>query len=126
MPGHTCVVCGNTHTQDPDASFHRLPSDPARRASWLDAFKLDEGKLKAQSQVCCRHFRDANPKNDPIVSLGKRFASPVKRNNPRAKRAMTRESRKELCDLTTSRSVTPCATQPVFHTSHTILTSKNR
>ena len=45
MPGHTCVVCGNTHTQDPDASFHRLPSDPARRASWLDAFKLDEFKL---------------------------------------------------------------------------------
>ena len=41
-PGHTCVVCGSTPTQDPDASFHRLPSDPARRASWLDAFGLEE------------------------------------------------------------------------------------
>ena len=83
MPGHTCVVCGTTPTQDPDASFHRLPSDPERRASWLDAFGLEESQLKAQSRVCCRHFRDGNAKNEPIVSLGKRFASPVKSKNPR-------------------------------------------
>ena len=53
MPGHTCVMCGSTPTQDPDASFHCLPSNPARRASWLDAFGLEERQLKAQSRVCC-------------------------------------------------------------------------
>ena len=39
--------------QDSDTSFHRLPSDPARRESWLDAFGLEERQLKAQSRVCC-------------------------------------------------------------------------
>ena len=53
MPGHTCVVCESTPTQDPDASVHRLPSDPARRARWLEAFGLEERQLKAQSRVCC-------------------------------------------------------------------------
>ena len=28
--------------QDPEVSFHCLPSDPAGRASWIDAFGLEE------------------------------------------------------------------------------------
>ena len=98
-----------------EASFHRLPSDPVRRGSWLAAFGL-ESQLKAQPRVCCRQFRDGNDKNEPIVSLGKRFASPVKRQNSRAKRAKTRESMREYSDLrmkleneneSSSSSVTP-------------------
>ena len=46
MPAQTCVVCGSTPTQDPDASFHRFLSDPVRRASWLDAFGLEESQLR--------------------------------------------------------------------------------
>ena len=38
-------------------------------------------------------------KNEPIVSLGKRFASPVKSKNPRGKRAKIRENTKEYSDL---------------------------
>ena len=53
MPCYTCVVCGSTPTQDLYASFHRLSSDPARRASRLDAFGLEERQLKVQSRVCC-------------------------------------------------------------------------
>ena len=53
MPGHTCVVCGSTPTQDPEVSFNCLPSDPARRASWLDAFGLKERHFKAESRVRC-------------------------------------------------------------------------
>ena len=120
MPGHTCVVCGSTPTKDPEASFHRLQSDPVRRGSWLAAFGLEESQLKAQSRVCYRHFRDRNAKNKPIASLGKRFASPVKRQNSRAKRAKTRESMREYSDLrmifeneSSSSSVTPCTTCPV-------------
>jgi hypothetical protein len=117
MPGHTCVVCGSTPTKDTEASFHRLPSDPVRRGSLLAAFRLEESQLKAQSLVCCRHFRGGNAKNEPIVSLGKIFASPVKRQNSRAKKAKTRESMREYSDLrmkleneSSSSSVTPCTT----------------
>ena len=50
MPGHTCVVCGSTPMQDPDTSFHCLQSEPVRRASWIDAFGLEERQLKAEKQ----------------------------------------------------------------------------
>ena len=119
MPGHTCIVCGNTSSQDPDASFHRLPSDPKRRASWLKAFGVDDSQLKSQSRVCCRHFRDGDSKKEPLVSLGKRFAAPIKGKHARAKRAKTRDSTKDLADLRSSRSpaclsrpVTPSETSP--------------
>ena len=57
----------------------------------------------------------ATPRRTPI-SLGKRFASPLKKDHPRAKRAKSRESSKELAELrmkspavspSSSRSVTP-------------------
>ena len=31
--------------QDPDASFHHLPSDPARRASWLARGETTQGPV---------------------------------------------------------------------------------
>lgn len=95
MPGHTCIVYGNTSSQDANMSFHRFPSDPDQRASWLQAFGLDESQLKSQSQVCCRHVRDGNAKNEPLPS----YASPIKGKQPRAKGPKTRERAKELTDL---------------------------
>ena len=103
MPGHTCIICGNTYGQDPDASFHCLPSDPKRTASWLKAFGVDDSQLKFQSRVCCRHFRDGDSKKVPLVSLGKRFALPIKGKHARAKRAKTRDCTKDLADLRSSR-----------------------
>ena len=76
MPGHTCVVCGNTPSKDKDASFHGFPSDPVRRVSWLQAFGIDEDQLRSQSRVCSQHFRDGDAKKEPLTGLGKRFASP--------------------------------------------------
>ena len=48
-------------------------------------------------------------RKDPEVSLGKRFASPIKRGDPRAKRAKLRQRNKDLQSLSasSSRSVTP-------------------
>ena len=107
-------MCGNTSSQDPDASFHRLPSDPKRRASWLKAFGVDGSQLKVQSRVCCRHFRDGDSKKEPLMSFRKRFAFPIKGKHAKAKRAKTRDSTKDLADLRSSRfpaclnrSVTP-------------------
>ena len=96
MTGHTCVVCGNSSRMDPKASFHRFPSNPERRSTWLRVFGMEEQQLRTQSRVCSRHFPDGDTKKDPSLTLGKRFASPVKVGEPRAKRARSRELNKVL------------------------------
>ncbi len=110
MTGQTCIVCGSTHSQDPSVSFHRLPSDPGKRASWLCVFAIDERRLKSQSRVCSRHFPDGDTKKEPLANLGKRFASPIKSKHPRAKRANARASNKALADLRSSVSPSPKST----------------
>ena len=113
MPGDTCIVCGNTRARDPEASFHRFPSNQARRQVWLRVFQLTNEQLKDHDRVCSRHFPGADSKKDPQMNLGKRFASPKKRNVPRAKRAKRREVSKQLSGLwqipsaDSSRSSTP-------------------
>ena len=116
MPGDTCLVCGSNRSSDPTASFHRFPSSPARRSTWLNVFQLTESEIKSYSRarVCSRHFPDGNAKNDPQVSLGKRFASPLKKEHPRAKRAKRRSENKEISELRTrsesrGKSVTPAS-----------------
>ena len=115
MPGDTCLACGNNRSSDPGASFHRFPSNPERRNVWLRVFQLSESDVKSYSRVCSRHFPDGDVKKDPQVNLGKRFASPLKKGHPRAKRAKRRREDKELCELrekseSRSRSVTPALT----------------
>lgn len=60
---------------------------------------MDESDLKPYSRVCSRHFPDGDAKKEPEVNLGKRFASPKKRDHPHAKRAKRRDSVKELAEL---------------------------
>lgn len=115
MPGDSCLVCGNTRSKDSSASFHRFPRDSERRTVWLNAFQLSESDLKSYSRVCSRHFPDGDVKKDPQVTLGKRFASPKKREHPRARRAKRRSEDKQLSELRSmsdsrSRSVTPATT----------------
>ena len=81
-------MCGNSQTNDPQVGFHCFPSDhknPERRALWLSVFgKTDT----SNSRVCLRHFPSGNVKLSPVSTLGKRFASPIKKG-VRAKRART-------------------------------------
>ena len=116
MSGDTCLVCRNNRSNNPGTSFHRFPSD-SERSVWLSVFQLSESDVKSYSQVCSRHFPDGDVKNNPQVNLGKRFASPLKKEHPRAKRAKRRCEDKELCELrekseSRSRSVTPALTTP--------------
>ena len=104
MPGHTCIVCGNKPAHDPSASFHRIPKDPHRRAGWLRGLGIVEGDLKDHSRVCCRHFPEGDSTKKPPISLGKRFASPIKRKDPRAKRAKAREVAKPVTEPSTPQS----------------------
>lgn len=95
MPGDSCVVCGNSRAKAPELSYHRFPSDQDKRALWLQVFQIAEEQLKAHHRVCSRHFRDGDPEKGPDVSLGKRFASPMKKGAPRTKRAKQRQLAKE-------------------------------
>ena len=117
MPGDTCLVCGSNRSSDPSAFFNRFPRDPERRSTWLRVFQLEESDIKLYSRVSSRHFPDGDVKNDPQVNLRKRFASPRKREHPRAKRAKRRSEDKDLSELRSksesrSRSVTPALTTP--------------
>jgi len=105
MPGHTCSVCGNNRSRDPSASFHRFPSDQDRRARWLTIFGIEESQLRPQSRVCSWHFPDGDAQREPEATIGKRFASPITGNLPRAKRAKARDVSKEVAEI--RRSVSP-------------------
>ena len=112
MTGKWCLVCGNSQSKDPNASFHRFPSDPGRRATWLRVFDLQEGDIKPHHRVCSRHFPNGDAKNDPTTTLRKRFASPIKKG-PRAKRAKGRETKKQLSELYSTASPTPSSSRSV-------------
>ena len=99
MTGARCCVCGNTKAQDPSVTFHRIPKEPSRKALWLETFNISE---EDSTRVCCRHFPDGDSHKLPSTTLGKRLASPMKKND-RMKRAKLREKAREL-----SRSSTPC------------------
>ena len=116
MTGQKCTVCGNTKASDPSVSFHRVPKDPIKLAEWLDLLQLQEDSIKPSTRVCSRHFPGGDPSKSPSLTLGKRFASPLKQGS-RAKRAKTREEQRYLhshsltpVHSTPSRSVTPSVT----------------
>ena len=80
MPGDTRVICGNTRASDPSISFHRFPANPEKRTVWRRVFQMDESDVKPYSRVSSRHFPDGDAKKEPVVNLGKRFASPARRD----------------------------------------------
>jgi len=113
MTGQKCVVCGNTKASDPSVSFHRVPKNPGKRAEWLERLQLREDSIKSSTRVCSRHFPGGDPTESPSLTLGKRFASPMKQGS-RAKRAKIREDQRYIRShsktpdhSTHSRSVTP-------------------
>ena len=86
MTGHHCCVCGNyTKAKDPSVTFHRIPKEPEKRALWIKCFVLVED-IKESRTVCCRHFLNGNVQQEPSINVGKRFASPMKKD-ARSKRA---------------------------------------
>ena len=84
---------------------------------WLSVFGKTEDDVTSNSRVCSRHFPSGNVKLSPVSTLGKRFASPIKKG-VRAKRARHRQELRQLRErftptpssskaATCSRSVTP-------------------
>ena len=77
----------NTRSKDKCVDIHRFPWDDARRQHWIEALDLKDVLVKDHHRVCSRHFPNADAKNDPQLTLLKRFASPKKHWTGRAKRA---------------------------------------
>ena len=103
MPGDACIVCGNSRKKQPELKYHRIPSDPEKRALWLQVFNISAGSIKPHHRICSWHFKDGNPNNKPEVNIGKKFASPIKKGTLRAQRAELREKAREnqqnLCSV---------------------------
>ena len=95
MTGHRCSVCGNSSTSNQIVSFHGVPKEADKRVLWLEVFSIREEDIKPSSRVCSRHFPAGDASKSPSISLGKRFASPIKQG-PRAKRAKEREEQRML------------------------------
>ena len=91
IPGDSCIVCGNSRKKAPHLSYHRFPTNPVKRSQWLRVFELDPEAVKPHTRVCSRHFMNGDPKNDPQVNIGRRFASPVKKGSDRTTRAIERQ-----------------------------------
>ena len=75
---------------------------------------MDNGQLKSQSRrVCSRHFPGGDPSKEPLPTLGERFASPIRKELPRAKRAKVRETNTAFLTLRTSVILPVCSSTPV-------------
>ena len=86
-----------------------------------------EEEIKPSTCVCCRHFPEGDTSKVPSLTLGKRFASPMKKG-PRAKRAKVRDEDRQLREGSIScvseysgRSVTPMSPPPDVPQLHTVV-----
>ena len=67
MPGDTCLVCKNSHANDPNISFYHFPANPVVQGWWLRVFQLEERQAKSYSKVYSRHFLVGSA-NTPTIS----------------------------------------------------------
>ena len=81
---------------------------PERRAVWLQVFGMCEEDIGPDARICSRHFPGGDVKHALTMTVGKRFASPIKRG-ARAETARQRDEEKQVREFNTSRSksVTP-------------------
>ena len=113
-----CV--GDTKATDPSVSFHRIPKDLVRRATWTEALQIRKETVGSSTRVYSRHFLNGDPRNTPSILLEKRLVSPIKRD-PRANSAKNREDQRyqELYSMTPERGTTCSSVAPVLNASDT-------
>ena len=99
MPGDLCVLCGNSRKKAPKLSYHRFPTNQAKRSQWLRVFQLDPEVVKPYTRVCSLHFINGDPINEPQASIGRRFASPIKKGSDRTMKAIERQRTKRNLEV---------------------------
>ena len=98
------------------------PLSSRQRQRWIEALSLQDIVIKDHHCICSRHFPNDDARNDPQLTLGKRFASPKKQWTGRAKGAKKREEHRRVAATTlqlspfSSRSPTPTASTSVTPT----------
>ena len=70
---------------DRQVSYHRFPKNKEKLDLWLEVFQPSAEQMKSHIRVFSQHFRGEDPKNGAEPTLGQRFASPTKKDAPRAK-----------------------------------------
>ncbi|CAH1156019.1 unnamed protein product [Phaedon cochleariae] len=53
----SCVSCRVSHVAK-GISFHRLPSNPDLKKTWLEFFNIIEENLPRRAHVCSQHFKE--------------------------------------------------------------------
>ena len=101
--------------------MHRFPQDEAKRQRWIEALGLQDFVIKGHHRVCSRHFPNADIRNDPQLTLGKRFASPKKQWTGRGKRAKKREEHRR--DAATALQLSPFSSRSPTPTASTSVTA---
>ena len=128
MPGDLCVVCGNSSKKAPKLSYHRFPTNQAKRSQWLRVFQLDPEVVKPHTRVCYRHFMNSDPINDPQANIGRQFTSLIKKVSDRTTRAIERQRTKrnlEVQSLLTASSSASGSSNESSTSSSRVLCSSN-
>ena len=121
MPaGKSCYICKHTKAHDPGVHMHRFPGNPERKQQWLQALNLLEKDLPREVRICSRHFPDGDTLKLPSLSLGKRFASPIKRP---ATIRLPLQPRKKQAKRSLSRSLSPSPSTQSLVTESGLTTS---
>ena len=55
--------------------------------------------VKPHTTVCSLHFMNGDPINEPQASIGRRFASPIKKGSDRTTRAIERQRTKKNLEV---------------------------
>ena len=85
-----CVALHVQQTLEPLFTVSRLIKRRERDGVYTN-LQLGADAVKPYSRLCSRHFPGGDPSKEPQLNLGKRFASPRKRDHPRARRARLRD-----------------------------------
>ena len=72
--------------------MHRFPVSGNRRQQWIEVLGLQEALILSHHHVCSRHFPNGDITQIPSLHLGKKFASPKKKNSARGQRAAKRKN----------------------------------
>jgi len=67
--------------------MHRFPASGNRQQQWIEVFGLQEALILSNHCVCSRHFPNGDITQIPSLHLGKKFASPKRKDSARGQHA---------------------------------------
>ena len=107
MP-NSCVCCGHVKRKNENICIYVSFFSGSQGSSWrLVSLNLTEGDITEQSRICSKHFLHGHSLSLPVLSLGRRFASPRKSDTERNSRAIKQALRSPYFCAPVKRLSTP-------------------